>query len=62
MGSDGSGRIGSRFCRIPVDRLGSSQHFVFYSVFADYFSFLNVNESLNTTFGLIVLLNDIQFI
>ena len=33
----GSGRVGSRFCRMLAGRVGSGQHFEFLSFFTDYF-------------------------
>ena len=36
-GRVGSGRVGSRFFRILAGRVGSGQHFGFFSFFTDYF-------------------------
>ena len=52
-GRVGPGRVGSRFCRILVGRVGSGQHFGFI-IFLLFISwYLNRYESSNTTFGLI---------
>ena len=49
----GSGRVGSRFCRILAGRVGSGQHFGFFSFLLIISWYLNRYESSNTTFGLI---------
>ena len=49
----GSGRVGSRFCRILAGRVGSGQHFRFFSFLLIISWYLNRYESSNTTFGLI---------
>ena len=52
-GRVGSGRVGSRFCRILAGRVGSGQHFGFISFLLIISWHLNQYESSNTTFGLI---------
>ena len=52
-GRVGSGRVGSRFCRILAGRVGSGQHFGFFSYFLIISWYLNPYESSNTTFRLI---------
>ena len=49
----GSGRVGSRFCRILAGRVGTGQHFGFISFLLIISCYLNRYESSNTTFGLI---------
>ena len=49
----GSGRVGSRFCRILAGRVGSGQHFGFFSFLLIISWYLNQYEFSNTTFGLI---------
>ena len=49
----GSGRVGSRFCRILAGRVGSGQHFGFFSFLLIISWYLNRCESSNTTLGLI---------
>ena len=52
-GRVGLGRVGSRFCRILAGRVGSGQHFGFFSFLLIISRYLNRCESSNTTFGLI---------
>ena len=53
-GSDGpAGRVGSRFCRILAGRVGSGQHFGFFSFLHIISWYLNPYESSNITYGLI---------
>ena len=53
-GSDGpAGRVGSRFCQILADRVGSGQHFGFFSFLLIISWYLNRYESSNTKFGFI---------
>ena len=52
-GRVGSGRVGSRFCRILAGRVGSGQHFGFFYFFTDYFLVPESTWIFNTTFGLI---------
>ena len=49
----GSGRVGSRFCRILAGRVGSGQHFGFFSFLLINSWYLNRYEFSNNTFGLI---------
>ena len=49
----GSGRVGSRFCRILAGRVESGQHFGFSSFLLIISWYLNLYESSNTTVGLI---------
>ena len=49
----GSGRVESRFCRILAGRVGSGQHFGFFSFLLIICWYLNRFESSNTAFGLI---------
>ena len=44
----GSGRVGSRFCRILAGRVGSGQHFGFFSFLLIISWYLNRCESSNT--------------
>ena len=52
-GRVGSGRVGSRFCRILAGRVRSGQHFGFISFLLIISWYLNRYESSNTTFGFI---------
>ena len=52
-GRVGSGRVGSRFCRILAGRVGSGQHFGFISFLLIISWYLKRYESSNTTLGLI---------
>ena len=53
-GSDGpAGWVGSRFCRILAGRVGSGQHFGFFSFLLIISWYLNRYESSNTIFGFI---------
>ena len=52
-GRVGSGRVGSRFCRILAGRVGSGQHFGFFSFLLIISRYLDPYESSNITYGLI---------
>ena len=52
-GRVGSGRVGSRFGRILAGRVGSGQHFGFFSFLLIISWYQNRCESSNTTLGLI---------
>ena len=49
----GSGRVGSRFCRILAGRVGSGQYFGFLSFSLIISWYRNRYKSSNTAFGLI---------
>ena len=58
----GSGRVGSRFCRISAGRVGSGQHFGNFSFLLIISGFLNQCESSNTAFGFMVFLRYLVFV
>ena len=59
-GSDGpAGRVGSRFGRILAGRVGSGQHFGFFSFLLIISWYQNRCESSNTTFELIDFLRNL---
>ena len=57
----GSGRVGSRFCRIWVGRVGSGQHFGFLNFLLIISWYLNRYESSDTAFGLIDILRYLMY-